>query len=274
MRIESTESASGDFRSSKQFLWTHKGRIVIGVILIAILFDMMRVVVSYQREQRIAGKIRAVRGEVRFDDFTPPWMPQLLRGRMPVYQRVNYVSLERAAVATEILEDLASLKFLDSLELHYTQFNAIGAESLRGTRGIRLLKIAGTQIGDAELEFLRFHTSLEYLDLSSTRVTDSGLKRLAGLTKLRHLKLNHTQVTDAGLKQLSRLPLLEGIELVNTKITDAGLEILKEFPRLYGVRLERTNTTSEGRSYFSDLFRQKLSLLPKGSQSPISRRRW
>ena len=183
-----------------RFIRAYAVRIVIGTVLLVELYVVTRLYATYRREQRIARKIESVGGRASFLYSGPNWIPQSIRNRQPLFDRIQDVDLEERPLPSDLLEELGWL-----LNLVIINFN-------------------GTQITDSGLEHLKGLTSIEELSLGRTRVTDAGFEHLKQLTRLKQLNVTDTQVTDAGLEQLKGLTNLNLLCLSNTKITDAGLE--------------------------------------------------
>ena len=119
---------------------------------------------------------------------------------------------------------------------------------------VRIVKLDGTDVTDAEMEHLIALTTLVELNLNDSHVTDAGLEHLKGLEKLRALELGNTDVTDAGLQHLKELKELVVLELYGTKVTDAGLEQIKEMKlELLFLSLSGTIVTDAGLGHLRGL---------------------
>ncbi len=109
-----------------------------------------------------------------------PWfVPSLLRRWIP--DEVVTVTYQSAPLPSGLLRRIAQL------------------------RGLRSLRLNGTDLDDAGLAKLEGLTTLGELNLDGTRITDRGLKRLSRLRNLHYLSIHRTAVTDAGLAELERL---------------------------------------------------------------------
>ena len=121
------------------------------------------------------------------------------------------------------------------------------------------VRLARTQVHDAQLEHLRGLTQLQSLDLWDTQITDAGLANLKGLSKLQSLELGSTQVRDAGLEHLRGLLQLESLDLRGDgQITDAGLVNLRGLSKLQSLKLSQTQVTDAGLEHLKGLTQLQL----------------
>ncbi|OAI40409.1 hypothetical protein AYO40_04780 [Planctomycetaceae bacterium SCGC AG-212-D15] len=74
---------------------------------------------------------------------------------------------------------------------------------LEDLKGLKLLWLGRTKIGDSGLKEVGKLKSLRGLCLCETQIIDAGLGELEGLTDLLLLKLNFTRISDKGLKSLA-----------------------------------------------------------------------
>jgi hypothetical protein len=82
-------------------------------------------------------------------------------------------------------------------------------EQLASLRQLEVLDLTGSKITDKGLEHLRAMKKLRYLRLDRTETTDAGLVHLQELEQLQDLLLIDTRVTDGGVAELRRrLPKL------------------------------------------------------------------
>ncbi len=114
--------------------------------------------------------------------------------------------------------------------------------TIAGRRGIRILRLADTQIRSA-LEPISRLDHLEEVDLGGLPVSDEVAARLLAGPHLRMLRLDNTMVGDAALHDPS--PALRELYLSKTAVTDAGLAILDQLPELEALGLGKTGVGDE-----------------------------
>jgi len=202
-------------------------RIVIGAVLMAAVYAAVLVWMPYQREQRIVKEIEACRGKVNWQYFSPDWIPQSMRERTTLFNRVTCLHLDNTQVTDTELEHLKGLPNLTALDLRRTKVTDAGLEHLKGLTNLEWLDLASTHVTDTGLERFKGLTNLTKLDLRNTKVSDAGLEHLMGLCNLTELDVRNTQVTDAGLEHLKGLTNLESIYITNRQVTAAGRAILR-----------------------------------------------
>lgn len=264
-----------------QFLKRHSVRIVIGVVLVAAVYGLMIISAPYQKEQRIARKLKAF--DVEFDSqyCGPAWVPQTLRYGLPFLWRFGSTKIvlpirmgvdpdtskppaERRLITDEELADISELEHISMMTLSVAQISDAGLMHLgkmprllalflngndrqRGSQGPAKITAAGLR----HLEGLR---GLLYLSLCSLQITDDALAGLEEMTQLRLLSLDNTAVTDAGLGIFKEaFPNLESLSLNGNQITDTGLEHLKDLTGLINLSLYGTQVTDAGLKHLSGL---------------------
>jgi len=181
-----------------RFIRAHVGQMVIGAVLLVAVLSAVLVLLPYQRELQIARKINSLGGSIGYGYGGPSSVPQSIRDRVILFDRMYTVTLSGKAVPSDVLLDLGSLTSLKWLYLRSTQVTDAALEHLKGLTGLERLYINGTQVTDVGLATLKGLSSLEKLYLNNTQVTDTGLEHLKGLTSLKRLELNDTQVTAEG----------------------------------------------------------------------------
>ena len=211
-----------------RFIRRHFVRIVIGVVLATAVYFAISVYATYKREQRIARALEAQFEEVTFRYSGPECFPQLLRDRMPFFDRIvgvgAFQKLKTSRLPPEVIRELSSLTSL------------------------RMLVLRGSKVTDEVLPNLKGLKRLERLHLDYSKITDAGLRQFDRFTQLVWLGLAGTRVTDAGMEFLKTNTSLVTLDLTDTHITDAGLEHLKGLTNLKILSLVRTQTTAEGRT--------------------------
>ena len=71
-------------------------------------------------------------------------------------------------------------------------------------RRCEAIDLGGTDISDVGIQHLIEMQSLQYLFLWHTKVTDASIKSISGLTQLRILSVLNTAITDQGVDTLNR----------------------------------------------------------------------
>ncbi len=118
-------------------------------------------------------------------------------------------------------------------------------EGLANLRSVNSLNLRGTPIGDAGVEKLSGMPSLKLLYLHATRISDDALAHIAKLSTLEHLDIGYNfKITDAGLARLTALPNISGINLFATGITDAALDHLAQVKTFRYIELKNGNLSA------------------------------
>ena len=211
-----------------QFLLRHVAWIAIGSLLLFAVGGVLVVWLPYQREQRIARMIESSGGNVEYRYCGPGWIPESVAERLSFLSRIELVCGLNHAVSAELISELRSLTYLETLDLGFTQITDSGLEHLKGLTNLKLLSLNNTQITDEGLKHLKGMTSLNMLALNNTQITDEGLKHLKGMTSLQTLTLQNTKVTDAGLEHLKGLSSLQFLLIDNTQVTAEGRAMLRK----------------------------------------------
>ncbi len=202
-----------------------------------------------------------------------------------LFEQLRVLELERSAVSSAGLVELAPLSQLDQLTLRYVDLDAEGfaalaqlpwlerltlgpgklldpkAEGLGQLLALRELVVELDGFGDAAAPQLATLVNLEQLDLGETAISDEGLEQLAPLTKLVRLELHHTRVTKHGLAHLAGMRSLEVLELDHTDVVDEGVEHLAALTSLRELRLDATLITDAALPHVAKLARlERLNL--------------
>lgn len=232
----------------RRFLQSYRGRIAMALLLIAVVLavQVALIAIPYQLEQRIAEKIKSIRGQVQYKFNRPNWIPQFVQDNFPVCGSISTVILNQTdqALPPELLAEIGSLRGLESLWL------------------------LGSQITDDDLEKLKPMTHLTGLYIGYCPVTDKGVEHLNGLTNLKWLFLSKTQVGDEGLKTVSRLTKLKSVSLMDTDFSDAGMENLKGLAGLEILNVEGTDVSDDGLKHFMGMTSLKRLDLGKTLVTP------
>ena len=132
-------------------------RIVIGGVMMMAAYMIISIYAMHLREQRIATAILSHEGHVEFAYFGPDWVPESVRERLPLLDRIR------------------SVRFTS------TRDTKTNLERLKGLTKLEQINLTSTQVGDTDLEHLKELNSLKQLSLAGTQVTDAGLRHLKGV---------------------------------------------------------------------------------------------
>ena len=215
-----------------------------------------------------------------------PDAPAILRRWLgdELFQRVQAVSFFKPMTP----ESLAAVARFDRLENLYLSTRGIGdgLRSLRGSRHLKLIALAGPGVTDTQLADLAQISSLRELSVGHTQrstlpglpanqspATDAGFAALANLPHLESLSIsNCPELTDSGLANLiTRLPPLrllavtglpaltatlpalamhhpnlELLGLDHTGVTDDDLKAVEELRKLNSIHMQGTRITDAG----------------------------
>lgn len=111
----------------------------------------------------------------------------------------------------------------------FTDADAALLEPLKAQ--LLLVKMNGTQVGDATLKALAACTHLAVLHLNNTKATDAGLSYLQPLANLRSLSLVGTSVTVKGVLALRGLPQLQQLYLYASPAVQGWPQLRAAFPK-------------------------------------------
>ena len=123
--------------------------------------------------------------------------------------------------------DLEKVKELEFTSNHITDASLKEVAKLKQ---LTLLRLHFAQITDGGIIELTKLKQLKSLDLYATQISDKGLKEVAQMKQLEWLGLNLCEkVTNVGLKEVAKLQQLKFLCLpVNAKISDEGWEELRK----------------------------------------------
>ena len=173
---------------------------------------------------------------------------------------LNADFLRSVDVTNTALSKLSHLRGLRVLQLNNTQVGDAGLEHLGRLTRLERLTLVGTQVKGRGLAFLNDLDQLQELDLSRTPLTDTGLEQLE-LPNLRRLDLSYTRVTDDGMPYVKRMVNLTDLGLYHTNVTDAALEHLGNLRSLQRLWLGETQASDYGLEHLRRLAGlQELSL--------------
>jgi Leucine-rich repeat (LRR) protein len=167
-------------------------------------------------------------------------------------------SLERLDLGHTLLGDnalpmLASLTNLRTLHMPSTLVEGTGLAALKALPNLRELDLGNSPIGDEGLEQLAQLTGLESLNLRQTDITDKGMAYFAALKNLKRLDLTSADITEKGLHGLEPLTLLEDLDISFTRFAEPGLEMITRLTALKRLGLEQTSITDAGMAWVAKL---------------------
>jgi uncharacterized membrane protein len=101
-----------------------------------------------------------------------------------------------------------------------------------------------TLVTDEDLDLLvSLSRQIVRLKIAFTDLKDAQVDKLAQLTNLTTLSMEHTRVTDAGLAKLKTCAQLQYLNLVGTRVTAKGVLALKGLKRLRSIYVYQTAIT-------------------------------
>lgn len=235
-------------------------------MLLAVVFAVSAALATYVsgplEQSRIAARVVAGGGHVRYETKAPYWVIELLgdasrhwfdsltevQGRdardadIPRLKRLPH--LKRLGVGGSELTDrglrqLAPWEQLTSLGLFsLPAVGDAGFEHLPNLTNVEELWLSNLSISDAGFQHIKRMPRLRKLWLYQVPITDSGLSAIEGLADLEFLSFrNLPNLTDDGLKSISRLTRLNDLEITNCNLSDAALVHLKSLDKLERLKL-------------------------------------
>jgi hypothetical protein len=157
------------------------------------------------------------------------------------------IKLKISSTATSLLalDDLHE-DDLHALDLSHSQVQDAGLLHLTNLKGLKVLELTSTSIGDNGLVAISHLVNLQSLGLSHSRVTTAGLTHLKNLRLLREIWLSSNNIDDAALDFFQNMIILVQLGLSGTKVTDAGLSKLAHLKKLLRLYLFNTKVTHNG----------------------------
>ncbi|HUY91073.1 MAG TPA: hypothetical protein VMV10_20210 [Pirellulales bacterium] len=242
-------------------------------MLLAIVFVVSAALATYVsgplEQQRIAARVVASGGEVRYEARAPAWMTELLgdwsrhwfdrvtelqirdavNADIPQLSRLPHLrrlALGGKGLTDEGLSCLTSLRRLESLSLFgLPAISDAGLKFLPELESVDDLWLADLEIGDAGFQHVKRMPRLRQLSLYKLPITDAGLTAIEDLRTLEVLSLHDLpELTDDGFESLGRLTGLKELDVLKCNIvTDAGLVHLKSLDKLEKLRLSTAGVT-------------------------------
>jgi hypothetical protein len=162
------------------FPWRHIGKLMAGVLVLAVIYESIGIYLTYRREVGIARLIEADDGDVTFEFCGPSWIPQSLHGRFRYLHRISRISHNgfKSLIKDSRLAAMQRLTHLQSLSLFDTPVTGSGFGSLQSITSLRELRLNFSLVDDAGLEHLQGMTMLTEIDLSNTQTTVEGRAKL------------------------------------------------------------------------------------------------
>ena len=154
---------------------------MLALLIVSASYAAATVFGAYHFELRKEVELRKLGADVTMFYCGPDWVPDGLRARISVFDRIAMVRFQSSPkVDNNALVSVVGLEHLYYLDLH------------------------DTRIGDDGLRFLSSLQGLQQLNLSQTNITDSGLEQLKDLRKLEIIFVESTNVTQRGRKALRK----------------------------------------------------------------------
>ena len=164
--------------------------------------------------------------------------------------RVIVVDLRKLPVNFKMLESIAALENLRSLQLSGANLSARDLSVIAGCNALKSLDLRGCEIDTAGFRSLQKLKKLKVLRLSGkevgTRLTPEDVSQLAEIESLRALLLDFFPLTDQAVKSITQHPQLRELGLAGTGLTDRSVPDLVRMPQLKKLRLANTQITGEG----------------------------
>lgn len=147
-----------------------------------------------------------------------------------MFPRLSDVDLSASRVTAD------GLRGLNSLQLRRVAVNGLGLSAndlipLKSSKGLQVLEVCETNVGDDLWPLLSSWPILNVLDASRTKVGRGG-DGLSQATGLEYLFLNETETSDPLLLEIQNHRRLKTLSLMKTPITDAGLLALAKIESL------------------------------------------
>jgi hypothetical protein len=157
------------------------------------------------------------------------------------------IKLKISSTATSLsaLDDVQE-DDLHALDLSHSHVTDIGLLHLSHLKGLKVLELTSTSIGDNGLSAISALENLQSLGLSHSMVTTSGLVHVKNLLQLREIWLSSNNVDDDALDYFKDMNILVQLGLSGTKVTDAGLNKLAHLKKLLRLYLFNTKVSHNG----------------------------
>ena len=138
--------------------------------------------------------------------------------------RYRTLLLQRPDLSTDLVNAIAALPELRSLDLAGTDLNDRDLGALSGLRQLESLHLNGCGITDESANVLGKFQELRWLEFQHTQLTDASIGQLKRLKKLEVLRIKGTLLTDRAVIELAHLPNLRELSFGGPPTTDAGRE--------------------------------------------------
>lgn len=175
-----------------------------------------------------------LRGEKKFVCRTSITPNQL--SRLVEYSNLEHVELYDASKLSseDLIAAIGQMPKLRRLRLEAVSVDDRVMESIAGLRELETLNLPDGSFSDVGLASVCELPKLSLLRIGSGNVTDQGIAHIAAMKMLRFLHLKNIPVTDAGLENFHDADQLESFYLDNGNESEDGIrELLKHNPRLH-----------------------------------------
>ena len=129
--------------------------VAAGALLLIFVAIAASIYLPYRHERQVEQTVRALGGYVVSDYRGPKAIPESLRGRIPIWDRILRVHLTSTPVTDSDLILRRDQIHLKQLELGFTRISDAGLERLKGMTSLELIDLRGTAITDAGLVHLK-----------------------------------------------------------------------------------------------------------------------
>jgi hypothetical protein len=163
------------------------------------------------------------------------------------FGQLRHLSLRGQNYNDLAAEAVASLYWLDSLDISETSISNEGFKCFGRLRRLSSVRASGTRLGQGGLQCLPdLSRSLRRLYLRDTAIRNGDCKEIAAAEHLRVLDISCTAIDDVGLEQVCTLARLTHLYLHQTKVSDRAADLLGDLQQLREIGISGTRVTKEG----------------------------
>ena len=170
------------------------------------------------------------------------------------------IFLQDVSADDETFADIKSLPGLELLRVVGTEVGDAGLGFLAKAPRLRRLFADATRVGDETVERIESDRDIEALGLCTSRITDKALPIIGRFPKLKWLEVAACDISDAGISGLANVTSLMTLNLNNTKITDVGLARLAHMGTILTLNVSGTKITDDGLTHLGRTTIELLNL--------------
>jgi hypothetical protein len=186
-------------RSLRPRLWPFRALIVLLAVAVPAGVFVWRVRAEHRRQEAGVAAVKMLGGTWQAETDSP-WHRVAGRRWAKYFDRVRRIDVPPTVWTVPGAWDQVGR--LDSVRELNAEYSTVDVPAIRGMSGLRVLRLAGTGVGDRSVAVLAGLPRLEVLDLRETRVTDASVPVLMRMTTLRELRIAGSGITRPGLDQL------------------------------------------------------------------------